>query len=211
VQPPVGDESGRGAHELCGDSRGEGSVRVVKIGRRAEQGVRRRVVGPRRARGDDLGHFGAGPPVVEGQRGTVVDEVGLAVPTEHVDVAPRTVHVADKGVEPQHATGEAGVDREGAGVEVERAGQEVHAEVQAGAAAQQILHLLIRFGRAERGVELDGHQRGHRQPEPPGQLAADDLRDEHRQPLAGAGVLHHVGAQVVRLHQARQRPPRAAG
>ena len=59
---------------------------------------------------------------------------------------------------------------------------------------------------AERRVELDGHQLRHRQPQPARQLPADHLRDEHRQTLAGAGVLHDVGAEVVGLHQARQRP-----
>jgi len=141
--------------------------------------------------------------VVEGQRGAVVDEVRRTVPAQHVDVAPGAVHVADERVEPQHAPREPRVDRERAGVEVERSGQEVHAQVQAGAAAQQVLDLLVRLRDAERRVQLDRHQLRHRQPQPAGQLPADHLRDEHRQALPGAGVLDDVGAEVVGLHQAR--------
>ncbi len=40
---------------------------------------------------------------------------------------------------------------------------------------------------------------GVRRPEPPGQLAADDLRYQRERPLAGAAELEHVGAQVVGL------------
>ena len=211
VQPAVGDERDRGPDQLGGQQRRERGIGRVEIGGPAvevgaEQHVRRRVVGPRGPRRHDVGRLRARPPVVEGQRGAVVDEVRRTVPAQHVDVAPGAVHVADERVEPQHPPREPRVDRERAGVEVERSGQEVHAQVQAGAAAQQVLDLLVRLRDAERRVQLDRHQLRDRQPQPAGQLSADHLRDEHRQALPGAGVLDDVGAEVVGLHQARQRP-----
>ena len=191
--------------QVGGEQRREHGVGGVEIGRGAQQHVGRRVVGPGGPGGDGLGRLAPRPPVVEGQRGPVVDQVRPTVPTEHVDVPPGAVDVAHERVEPQHAPGELRVGGECGGVEVERAGQEVDAEVQAGAAAQEVLHLLVGFGRAEGRVELDRHQLRHGEPEPPGQLAADDLGDEHRSSLARAGVLHHVGAEVVGLHQPGQR------
>ena len=148
---------------------------------------------------------GAGPVVVEGQRGTVVDQVRAAVPEQHVRVAPRPVDVADERVEPQHPSGEAWIHRERGGVEIERSGQEVDAEVGARARPQQLLHLLVGLGRPERRIELHDDQLRNGQVQRPGQLARDDLGHQHRGALPGTGVLDGVRAQVVGLHQAGQR------
>ena len=48
-------------------------------------------------------------------------------------------------------------------------------------------------------VELGQRELGGAQAQPPGQLAADDLRHQRQRPLAGAAELQHVGAEVVGL------------
>ena len=87
----------------------------------------------------------------------------------------------------------------------QRAGEEVHAEVRAGAAGDQLLDLGVGLGRPEHRVELDLDQLRHQETEAPGQLADDHLGHERPQPLAGAPELDHVQPVVVGLDQARQR------
>ena len=99
------------------------------------------------------------PAMVERQRGPVVDEPHAA-PLEQVGIAVRPVHVAHDRVEPQHAAGREGIDREGDGVVVQGTGQEVDAEVQACARAQQVLHLLVGLAAGQAGVDVDEHELG---------------------------------------------------
>ena len=84
-------------------------------------------------------------------------------------------------VEPHDVGGELGVRRVGRVVR-QRAGQEVDAEVDARAGGDQLLDLRVGLGGAERRVELDQHELGHRQPEPAGQLAG--RRSRPRAPSA---------------------------
>ena len=93
----------------------------------------------------------------------------------------------------------------------QRARQEVDAEVEARAGADQILDLGIGLGARHLDVELDQHELGHRQPERPRQLPGHDLGRQRLRPLAGAAELHDVQAVVVRLHQPRQRAALAQG
>ena len=72
----------------------------------------------------------AGPRVVEVERGAVVDAPQVPVPHEQVRVAPGAVDVGRERVEPEHARGLLRLDPV-VGVEAERAGQEVDAEVEA--------------------------------------------------------------------------------
>ena len=153
----------------------------------------------------------AAPAVVEVQRGPVVDHPEVAVPEQQVGVAPRAVHVRAERVQPDHPgrlLGPAGQ----LAVEAEGARQEVHAEVEAGAGVEQVLHLLVRLVAGDLRVQLQGDQVRGAQPDPPGQLADDHLGDQHPQSLAGAAELADVGAQVVGLDDARAGcRPRAAG
>ena len=98
-----------------------------------------------------------------------------------------------------------------AGVEAERAGQEVDAEVQPDAGGEQVLDLLVGLVLPDRGVEVDRHQVRGAQAEAPGQLADDHLGDEDLQPLPGAAELADVGAEVVGLDDAGQRAALAQG
>ncbi len=75
----------------------------------------------------------------------------------------------------------------------------------------QVLDLLVRLPLAEARVEVDGHQSGHGQSEPPPELAADDLGDQRLRPLARAAELDDVQAVVVGLDDRRQQPPSRSG
>ena len=97
----------------------------------------------------------------------------------------------------------AGPDLVGERIEAERSGQEVHPEVQPAARLEELLHLLVRLGETDDGVELDGHQLRHPQPQPPAELPADDLRDQGLAALPGSGELHDVRPEVVGLDDAR--------
>ena len=98
-----------------------------------------------------------------------------------------------------------------AGVEPERARQEVHAQVQPDARVEQVLHLLVRLVAADRRVELDGDQVGGAIPSRRASSPTIDLGDQHPRALAGAAELADVGAQVVGLDDARAATrPRAA-
>ena len=55
-------------------------------------------------------------------------------------------------------------------------------------------------------IELEPHEDRRAQVEPARHLGDDHLGDEHAQALAGAPELAHIGAEVVGLDDARQRP-----
>ena len=97
------------------------------------------------------------------------------------------------------------------GVEGQGAGQEVEPEVEAAAALDEVLQLLVGFGVAEAAVDVDRDELGHRQPERPADLAGEPLGDERARTLAGAAELHDVQAVVVGLDEARQRAALAQG
>ena len=145
------------------------------------------------------------PGVVEVQRGAVVDEPRGAVPDQQVGVAPRAVDVGRERVEPQDAGRQRAVGRTGP-VVPERAGEEVDAEVEPEARGEQVLHLLVGLVLGDRRLEVDEGEAGDGQPQRPGELAHEDLGHEHLEALAGAAELQHVGAEVVGLDDARQRP-----
>jgi hypothetical protein len=126
------------------------------------------------------------------------------VPQQEVGVAPAAVDVADQRVEPEHPAGEVRLEHVHRRVEAECAGQEVHAEVEARAGTQEVLHLLVRFGPAEDRVDLHEHELGDRQAEAPGRARRRPPRDEDLASLSGADELHDVGAEVVGLHDPRQ-------
>ena len=96
------------------------------------------------------------------------------------------------------------IGRPGERFEAERAGQEVDGQVVAGAGLEQVLDLFVRLADAELGVEVDDLELGGHEAEAPGQLAADDLRDEDAPPLTGLPELHHVGAEIVGLDHSGQ-------
>ena len=91
-------------------------------------------------------------------------------------------------------------------VVAEGARQEVDAEVAARAGVEQVLHLLVGLVARDGGGEVDDGEARRGDVEAPGQLADEDLRDEHLQALAGARELHDVGAEVVGLDEPGQRP-----
>ena len=53
----------------------------------------------------------------------------------------------------------------GLDVQIQRAGQEVHRQIEPGARAQQVLHLLIRLADRQRRIHVDRGEVGHRQVE----------------------------------------------
>ena len=73
-------------------------------------------------------------------------------------------------------------------------------------AGDQLLHLLVRLAAADLRVHLDQGEVGDGDAERLAQLADHDLGDQRLGALPRAGELHHVGAQVVGLHQPGQRP-----
>lgn len=145
------------------------------------------------------------PVVVPDHGGAVVDEPEVAVPDQHVRIAPGPVDVVDQRVEPDDPSGFLRVHLVGERVEADRAGQEVHAEVEPAAGLQELLHLLVGLGEADDRVQLHPHQVGDAQPEPPAELSADHLRDECLAPLSGAGEFHDVRAEVVGLDDPGER------
>jgi hypothetical protein len=134
----------------------------------------------------------------------VVDEPQVAVVHQQVGVAPGAVDVVDQRVEPDDPPGLLGAHREGERVEAEGTGEEVHAEVGAAAAPQQVLHLLFGFAEAQHRVHLDGDQTGHPEAEPAGEFAADDLGHQRLAALPRAGELGDVRPEVVGLDEPRQ-------
>ena len=145
--------------------------------------------------------------VVPVERGAVVDEPQPPVPPEQVRVVRRAVDVRQERVEPDDRRGKVGIRRRAAcRRERQRAGKEVDAEVGALAREEQVLDLAIGLGAADRDVELDDHDLGRRQLEPPCERARDHLRDERLRPLSGAPELDDVQPVVVRLHEPRERP-----
>lgn len=148
---------------------------------------------------------GGGPVVVPDHGGAVVDEPEVAVPDEHVRVAPRAVDVVDEGVEPDDAARLDRVHLVRQRIEADRAGQVVHAEVEPAAGLEQLLDLLVGLAEPDDGVELHLHQPRDAQPQPLGQPAADDLGDQGLAALAGSGELHDVGTQVVGLDDSGER------
>ena len=119
----------------------------------------------------------------------------------------RAVDVRHERVEPDDVGGEPRVEgRIGRRRERQRPGQEVHAEVRAGAVEDQLLDLGVRLGVAELGGHVDDDELGNRQAERASQLARDDLRHERAAPLPGAAELRDVHPVVVGLEQAGQRP-----
>ncbi len=125
------------------------------------------------------------------------------------------VGVGHEGVEPDDVGREVGIDdvarRRRGRVERQRAGQEVHPEVQPAARADQVVDLLVGLGVAERRVELDADEVGHGQADRACQLAGQPLGDEGTRALAGAAELDDVQAVVVRLDEAGQRAALAQG
>ncbi len=145
--------------------------------------------------------------VVEVQRGAVVDQPQPVVPEQQVGVARGAIDVGGERVEPHDVGGESVLRRVWAGGRVrERAREEVHAEVRAGAGRDQLLDLGVGLRRAEHGIDLDSDQVGHEQAEPAREFADDDLGDERPQALAGAAELDHVQAVVVGLDKPGERP-----
>ena len=113
--------------------------------------------------------------VVDG--GAVVYQPKSLVPEQQVGIARRAVHVRHERVEPDDVGRELWRDEVAAvgGIERERAGQEVHSQIEPGARVEQILYLRIGLRATERGVELHEHQLGHVEPEPAGELAREQL------------------------------------
>ena len=87
-----------------------------------------------------------------------------------------------------------------------RARQEVDAEVQPRAAPQQVLHLLVGLPAGQSRVDVDRDEVGHGQAQSARDARGHHLGDERLQALARAAVLDHVRAEVIGLHEPRERP-----
>ncbi len=150
------------------------------------------------------------PGVVDVQRSAVIDQPRTSMPDEQVRIDRSPVRVGDERVKPDDVRRGRRIDQSTGGVrgrvEGQRAGQEVHPQVQATARAQQVVDLLIRVRIAQGGVHLDRHQVRHVQADRPGELAGQPLRDEGPRSLAGPAELDDVEAVVVGLDEPWQRP-----
>lgn len=104
----------------------------------------------------------AGVPVVlPKEGGAMVDEAEGAVPEKEVGVAGRAVDVGEEGVEPDDQRGFGGRGGvAGGGVEHAGAGEEVHADVPADAALEQIADLGVGLVAAEFGVDAEEDELG---------------------------------------------------
>jgi hypothetical protein len=99
--------------------------------------------------------------VLQEQRGAVVDQPQVAVPDEHVRVARGAVDVHDQRVEPHDRRGQLGVQALARALVVgQRAGQEVHADVQAGRRGEEVLDLLVGLGDRQVGGQVDEDELG---------------------------------------------------
>ena len=105
---------------------------------------------------------------------------------------------------PQHLAGEQPVGRPPERVEADRAWEEVHAKVEPFARTQEILDLGVGLATRYARIKVTQYQFWRAQPEPAGEFAADDLRNESFRPLPRAAELHHIRAEVVGLHDGRQ-------
>ena len=114
----------------------------------------------------------------------------------------RSIDVRHERVEPDDRRSELGVGRGAGGrAERQRAGQEVDAEIEAGARDEQILDLGIGLGASERRVELDEREPWYEQPERTRELSGDDLGDERLAPLTCPAELEDVEPVVARFHE----------
>src|SRR3970040_2921603 len=87
---------------------------------------------------------------------------------EDVGVPWRAFDVGDEGIEPDDLRGQfRGEGGEDERIEAQRAGEEVHAQVEAGAADEQLLNLSVGFVTTDGGVEFDKDQFGDGQAESP--------------------------------------------
>jgi hypothetical protein len=116
------------------------------------------------------------------ERRAVVDQPQVARASEQVRVARRAVDVGDSASSQTTSAASSGRRRRPPRVVGQRAGQEVDAEVEPALAAIRSWISGSGSARAERRVELDEHELGHRQPERAGQLAGDDLGHERLRP-----------------------------
>ncbi|GAA3153546.1 hypothetical protein GCM10017687_84190 [Streptomyces echinatus] len=104
-----------------------------------------------------------------------------------------------------------GLTGESERVVAEGTGQEVHAEVGAAAAPEQVLHLLLGFAQPEDRVQPDGDQPGHAESEAASEFAAHHLGDQGLAALSRGPELHDVHPEVVGFDEPRQRAPLTQG
>ena len=71
----------------------------------------------------------------------------------------------------------------------------------------EVADLLVRFGVADGGIELDAHEVRHVQPDGPCQLAGEPLGDEGPWALAGSAELDDIQAVIVGLDEPGREPP----
>ena len=141
---------------------------------------------------------------VEG--GAVVDEPDAAVPDEQVGVVGRAVHVLEQRVQPDRLGRHLRVDlRPGGRLVGQRPGQEVEAQVQAGAGLQQVPDLGVGLGRPELGLDGEEGDHGHRE----ARRARRSPRRSARPP-APAGPGRRRGTSGRRARRPRPPPARAA-
>jgi hypothetical protein len=146
------------------------------------------------------------PPVLEVERGAVVDEPEPLVPLEQVGVPRGAVDVRDERVEEHDARSGRRVGREaGDRIEGDAAGQVVEPEVEPGARLERHADLGIGLARGELSVEIDEHELGHGEPGRARELTRHELGHEGLVPLPRAAQLHDVEAEVVRLDERRHR------
>ena len=137
--------------------------------------------------------FAVAPGVVDVERRAVVDQPHPPVPDEHVRVLRRPIGVGDERVEPDDVGGPVRIrHRVGGGIERERPGQEVQADVPADARDQQVVDLLVRLRVGDLSGEIDADEVRHEEAERPTDLAGQPLRDECPRPLSGAAELDDV-------------------
>ncbi len=152
------------------------------------------------------GAFARLPIVLPEEGGAVIDRMKGFVPEKEVGIAGSAIDVSGEGVEPDEEgrLGGAGEVARG-GIEHAGAGKEVHADVPADAAFEQIADLGVGLVAAELGVDFDEDELGDGERESVGETTADEFGDEGERTLSGSAELEDVQAEVVRFDDGRQR------
>lgn len=100
---------------------------------------------------------------------------------------------------------------EAPGLKVRGPGEEIEPQVQAVAAAHEVLQLLVRLGVPEAPVDVDRDDLGHGQPERATDLAGQPFGHQGTRSLAGTAEFHDVQTVIVRFDEPRERSALAQG
>ena len=146
------------------------------------------------------------PVVLPEEGGAVIDGSQALVPDEEVGVARGAIDVGSEGVKLDQKRGFSGsCEVACGGIEHAGAGKEVHADVPADAAFEQIADLGVGLVAAELGVDFEEDQIGDGELERAGDATRDEFGDEGERTLTGTAELEDIEAEIIRFDDGRER------